>query len=174
MTTPPAAEFLDGWKLNKHGLERDTQRSRLYQAENEVFPDIHTTEDFKSTQAVHEYLRLVMYGRHLATWFPYLTTEELTTLHEGFNVHFKKRGKISYGEIPRHTRDWPGIILVKNHRNVWVILHELAHNVTPSPHSWHGSLFCHNYLLLVWELLGAVAGVKLEGAFIKNKVRYTT
>lgn len=54
-----------------------------------------------------------------------------------------------------------------------VILHEIAHLITPPPHSPHGALWANNYLNLVEYKLGSEEKNKLKKFFDDYKVKYT-
>jgi hypothetical protein len=58
-------------------------------------------------------------------------------------------------------------------RNEWVMLHEIAHMLTPTAAAVHGPEFAGTYLFLVRTVLGADAGRALQGAYRATGARYT-
>lgn len=56
-------------------------------------------------------------------------------------------------------------------RREWVMLHELAHSVTPDSLPAHGPDFAANYLTLIHHKLGRDAEQQLLDAFIEHRVR---
>jgi putative metallohydrolase (TIGR04338 family) len=58
-------------------------------------------------------------------------------------------------------------------RRSWVVLHELAHLVTPGHLAAHGPEFARNYHTLVEEILGAEAAAALLRSFETHNVEVT-
>jgi putative metallohydrolase (TIGR04338 family) len=62
------------------------------------------------------------------------------------------------------------------HNQAWamrelVLLHELAHHLTPEPVAPHGPEFAQNHLALVSEIIGPEAGLLLRTAMHESAVR---
>lgn len=73
-----------------------------------------------------------------------------------------------------HTRGYVTATLKFPKWSRWpvVILHELAHAVTPSGRAWHGSEFAVNFIKLVSHYIGVEEAKALKAAFRQNRVDY--
>jgi hypothetical protein len=58
-------------------------------------------------------------------------------------------------------------------RNPWVMLHEMAHVLTPDEHASHGPEFAGVVLFLVETVLGKDSGRALRAAYRDRRVRYS-
>ena len=67
-----------------------------------------------------------------------------------------------------------GVNLPKWARSEMVILHELAHILTPVNEPWHGRRFCRNYLALVGRWMSRDSAIKLRACFKKHRVKWVT
>ena len=69
---------------------------------------------------------------------------------------------------------WSGPLLSFPKWSRWpiVILHEMAHAVTPVWCAWHGPEFASNYIALVSHYMGTESARELKAAFRKHKASY--
>lgn len=66
------------------------------------------------------------------------------------------------------------IAIAKGHEfKAWIVLHEIAHLVTPDDVQPHGREFARNYLALVRQFVGPEAAACLRASFVEGKVRHT-
>jgi len=145
--------FLDGCTMNKAGYERDSQRQKMYRAEDAV-PISHK---LGSLEDCREFLREVLDS----TWFidHFGVQEVRLERHSGY--------RRSYA-----NRTFKLIRLQKVHQNKRILLHELTHLLIPRPHAGHGRLFCRIYLELVRVFISEEEYMDLKGAFDKFRVGY--
>lgn len=134
---------------------RDSQRSKVYKAEREVW-DI--AQKFDNMDQTKRYVQVVL---------DILDLPEL----KRYKVYVGDgRARRSAGGNAR------GIYLPKWARTPWVILHELAHTLTARQHVFKGIQhhwpWASNYLMLVTKILGEGAGKRLKEAFKKHRVRF--
>lgn len=142
--------------------ERDSQRSKVYAAEGEALGRLKT--DYTSVAECQAYLDKVTssawFKRHYGTG--YSITVQSGAGYRRATSYGGKRGRI---QLPRWAR------------KRWVIIHEVAHNVTKAKHgesiAAHGWQFAGIYLTLVTHYLGKEDGDRLKVAFKKHKVRFT-
>lgn len=142
--------------MTKTGKVRDSQMSRLYDA-----------EDTAATRYSGFHFRQAIPNDRLQGWVnevmhrPAIQSRwgrrriEVSLTHGG--------GRGGYGRIR----------LGVGARNEWVILHEIAHNLVPHHHAWHGPEFAGVLLFLVRTVLGKDAGDALRTAYREHRVRYT-
>lgn len=140
---------------------RDSQRSKVYAAQRVLRPFSRNTMTFAECE---QYLARVMASR----WF-----------RNRYGDHYAV-SLIDRGDRGGSATSWGS---AKGHINLpswarceWVLLHELAHNVTTFRWGYqsagHGWQFCSVYLDLVRHFLGAEAHDALKTSFDGNKVRY--
>lgn len=138
---------------NKDGRVRDSQRSRLYKAEEVLGQkDLNEVGSIADCQA----------------WVDRLCGERWFQSRWGrreIEVRFK-----SYGSATGYTNSH--ICLPPWSRNPRVMLHEIAHVLTPSRYAAHGPEFAAMFVTLVELELGKEAARKLRDSFVANKVRY--
>jgi len=134
--------------------ERDQQRKRLYAAETilasvsrrriETVPDLQAYVD----ELCHK------------PWFKHRWGSHQVVVKDGRG----RRRASAIGNVikmPRHARF------------EWVVLHEVAHTLTPAPLAWHGSYFANVYMELIRFRLGTAIADKLESYFRIHRVRHT-
>jgi putative metallohydrolase (TIGR04338 family) len=145
---------------------RDSQRSRMYAAEWECFgwPKM----EFKNMAELEEYLWEVLSNRHVQNKFE--TAREL--------VDGTIPLKISNGAGARRAwaRKNPELFWVsfpRLSRTKHIVIHEVAHLLTPSGVPAHGREFCRNYLYLVKIMLGADKEKQLKAGMKKHKCKYS-
>lgn len=138
---------------------RDSQRSRVYRAEQRVWGS--TGRVFDTVDEMHVYVRAV---ERSPVW-------ESLNRRNGSGPHRKVhvgdgRGA---GYARAIARDWrievPGSL-----RNEWVVLHELSHLVTPERYAGHGPEFTRNFLTLVEWVMGENAAESLRNSFERGRV----
>lgn len=145
---------------------RDSQRSRLYAAEWECFgwPKM----EFKSMDELTAYLWKVLSNRHVQN--KYKIARQL--------VDGVIPLKISNGSWARRAwaRTEDGFMWVsfpRSSRTKHVVLHEIAHLITPADASPHGREFCQVYLHLVKLFFGKETQDKFKAGMKKHKCKYS-
>lgn len=144
---------------------RDTQRSKVYAAERAL----KDAPDFETMDQVHRY---VEGGVFESTWFknrfPQVT---FLATHNGGGAR-KARGG------PCYRRAGSGLLIQGVYMNLprWarsklVILHELAHGLTPVTCAAHGREWCQIYLELVGRFMGTETATRLRDSFKAHGVR---
>jgi hypothetical protein len=126
---------------------RDNQRSKVYAAEFSVFKEGQTIPDHK----LQAYADTVLDKRVVRSRWGI----------KKVRVEFGRNSAASYGG--RITLGVPS-------RNEWVMLHELAHELTPQEIG-HGPEFVGVYLFLVENVLGKETAAKLRAAFKEKRVK---
>ena len=139
-------------------VNRDSQRSKVYKAENQVFSfKEEKLETMAQAQLVVNEVINSDYYKSNKGW---------------------KRVKLSDGRGSRRAfyyYDDRRVSLPKGSRMRWVIIHEMAHCLTHKTVGddvgHHGS-FCTHYANMVSELIGVDKARELTKAFRRNKVLY--
>jgi putative metallohydrolase (TIGR04338 family) len=133
---------------------RDSQRSRLYRAEDELEP-----------------------GRRLPTVAVLQGYVDDLAASDWFTARWGAR---SFDVRPGHghrraTADRNGVLqLPLWSRTELVVLHEVAHCLTPERYAAHGPEYAGVFLSLVRRRLGPGAAQVLEDAFARHRVRWVT
>lgn len=135
---------------------RDSQKSRLYAAENEAFPDhAHTDPTLREVAQLQAWVdALLKKAWFIRRWG-----------HRWINVTHNggKRGSRAVG---KHT-----IRMSTYHRNRYVTLHEVAHCLTYSHHASHGPEYARTLLELVRYTFGPEDAKRLREKFREHRVR---
>ncbi len=133
------------------GRPRDNQRARLYRAEHEVDP-----------------------GRRLPTVPVLQAYVDALAATEWFRTRWPDRSfevRPGYGHR-RATADADGVLqMPKWARSELVVLHEVAHCVTPWTFASHGPEYAGVLLCLVRRAIGPGPAQALEDAFDRHSVR---
>jgi putative metallohydrolase (TIGR04338 family) len=159
--------------------DRDNQRSRLYKAQHET---AWTKEPSKYAKPLYD--NLIPIEGHNRT--PYYAINEkahapsLAGCQKYYDNIFKRawfsnRWNNHYVRVIKGngaTALGRTIRLAYWGRKEWVLLHELAHTLTPRDKSAHGKEFAGILLFLVQQVMGKAEADKLREAFKKNKVKY--
>jgi putative metallohydrolase (TIGR04338 family) len=137
---------------------RDTQRARLYAAERAA-----------AAAAGDTFHGRTIPNDECQAWVDDLMRRP--AMQSRWGIHpidvIMKRGGSAYGGGGRIT-------LPLFARNPWVILHEVAHNLTPNRYAAHGPEFAGVLLFLVRTRLGNEAGAALLAEYRTHKVRRNT
>lgn len=154
---------------------RDTQRQKVYDAEGAAF----------GYAPGHSVLATPFkgYGRSNLTLPQAEAFVAKVTGSAWFERHYGPRWRIVVKDGRGHRRATStggrlGTIQLPTWARMdWVILHEVAHNVTThrlgDDAAWHGWQFAGTYLALVQHYLGADAAKALKAEFRRKKVRWT-
>lgn len=145
---------------------RDSQKSRLYASEWEVFGRPYM--EFEDLQQLKDYLWTVLENRHVRNKYP--IAEDIASGILGL--------KVSAGQGHRRakTKREIGFFQVSfpvKARCRWMVLHELAHVFTPREYAGHGREFCRTYLHLIRLFFGEETQNKLKAAMKKHKCKYS-
>lgn len=151
---------------------RDTQRSKLYRAEDEALKFISKTIGDGSVEALTKRANEIAHSQTVADIIG-TTVLRHVTISDGRG----RRGGCANGwhlSMPRHTR------------NEYYLLHELAHVFTDAqfyhrrwvlkeyvePRASHGWQFARIYLRLISRFMGVAAHDLLKASFKKHHVRF--
>jgi hypothetical protein len=134
-------------------MARDTQKQRVYDSEDVIDK---TTTVFKNVAEMQEFVDSILQAR----WFQSRWGRTRITVKDGRG---RRNACGGYGVIKMPL--WS--------RSRTVILHEVAHCLTPNHYAAHGPEFAGVFLFLVRQVMGAEAGAKLlESYRTKPRVRY--
>jgi putative metallohydrolase (TIGR04338 family) len=159
--------------------DRDNQRSRLYKAQHET---AWIKEPSKYAKPL--YANLIPIEGYNRTPYYVINEKPHAPSLEGCQQYYDniiKRAWFSNRWINHYVIVTKGngasalgrtIRLSYWGRKEWVLLHELAHTLTPRDKSAHGKEFAGILLFLVQQVMGKAEADKLREAFKKNKVKY--
>ena len=138
---------------NADGRPRDGQRARLYRAEGEVA----SGRRLPTVERMQAYVD----GLARADWFVDRWGERAFEVRPGFGHR-------------RATADRNGILqMPKWARSELVLLHEVAHCLTPVTCAAHGPEYAGVLLALARRGMGPATAQALEDAFARQRVRWT-
>ena len=133
---------------------RDTQRARLYRAENEVDP-----------------------GRPLPTVAALQAYVDDLAASDWFLARWRARRfevRPGYGHR-RATADGDGVLQMPRWaRQELIVLHEVGHCLTPADVASHGAEYAGVLVCLVRRRMGPGPAQALEDAFLRHRVRWHT
>jgi putative metallohydrolase (TIGR04338 family) len=133
---------------------RDSQRARLYRAEDEVGPG----RRLPTVEALQAYVD----GLVAAEWFSARWGDRWFEVRPGYGHR-------------RATADERGVLqLPRWARSELVVLHEVAHCLVPTSFASHGAEYAGVLLSLVRRQLSAGVAQALEDAFQRHRVRWCT
>jgi putative metallohydrolase (TIGR04338 family) len=145
--------------------ERDTQRSRLYKADDVLHP---FAQPLPTVRDVERFVKRVWSSKRVQVAYPNAVRRwqswDLPTVKDG-------RGR-------RRAGGWDGGITIPLWaRKTDVVIHELAHTIVwrelSSKAAGHGWQFCSVYLYLVKLFMGAEAHAALKASFKQHRIRFT-
>jgi len=131
---------------------RDTQQSKVYAIERATFTQVTPMTLAECQSWVDEIVS--------SAWWKHRSPYRRVEVRPG-------RGHTAWAR-----RDYdkngllPTIVLPPQMRLKWVMLHELAHHLTPN--SYHGSMFCANYVAIVRQVFGKAQGDTFK-AYLRSK-----
>ena len=152
--------------------KRDSQMSRVYNAERSLpefgrkdlgaNPSVQDAQDFIDTVTQTAWFKKHYPARALLLWKNQFGE---TKREGGIEVRHSQGagGARAYGRIIEAS----GYM-----RNRLILLHELAHNVSPHG-SGHDRKYCENYLALVQHVMGVAVAKQLKAAFRLQRVKYS-
>jgi putative metallohydrolase (TIGR04338 family) len=135
------------------GRPRDSQRARLYRAEGEV--------DSGRRLPTVERMQIYVDALCAADWFLARWGTQAIEVRPGYGHR-------------RATADEHGVLqMPKWARTELVILHEVAHCLTPRACAAHGPEYAGVLLALARRAMGPATAQRLEDAFARQRVRWT-
>lgn len=156
---------------------RDSQRAALYGAEQLVRRIFDRALEFPIIEVAGSHLTLPVerkFGSVVGVQAYVDAVLALEWVRAAWPTAGKVRVRERAGESKAHYSD--GVIAVPTHQigSSWalrelVVLHELAHHLSPSV-PFHNAAFAGTYIRLVAELIGAEAGLLLRITFHENSV----
>ena len=138
---------------------RDSQRGKLYRAEREL-ADLDEKIGKGTIAEAEAYVVSVWNTRWMRDHFP------LAQLHAEPRVVDGRGTRRATGSLYR-------LNLPRWSRTKLVVLHEIAHAVTPNWCAAHGREFAANFIKLVQHYMGVETARALKQAFRANGVKYT-
>jgi putative metallohydrolase (TIGR04338 family) len=153
-------------KKRRKRAVRDTQKQRLYAAENSVFGnttgDSAPPLDFEDIAQIERYVD----GLRITVW-----------MREKYPAATRSKVRVLAGR--GCNANALGMTLATWGYRKWTVLHELAHTVTDRVHAndidiaGHGREYARVYLALVRRFIGVDEYKKLRAAFKAHKVKYS-
>lgn len=134
---------------------RDSQRSKVYSAENDLYGDM-TLPAPMTVPECQVYVNKVLDRKRVIKRFGKRRSTVVNTPGRSSYVY----GGSSTLHMTKHHRQYP-----------MAVLHELAHALSPAG-AMHNHEFAANYLFLVREVLGVEMAEKLKAQFKANRVRF--
>ena len=152
----------------KYGYLRDSQRRKVYRAENRALNHHSLGQQYETVSDCHEYLMGIIERKTFKRWFP----KAARTLVWRLEV------RPGYGARRAFAMGRWGITLPRWGRNEPVMIHELCHLVVDYEFprhevAWHGWQFCQTYLKIVGNVMGPEAAARLKAEFKAEGVRFT-
>jgi putative metallohydrolase (TIGR04338 family) len=145
---------------------RDTQRSKVYEAERAAFRDhVEANEGLREVADIKAFVRHVFSLKRVQDAFPRAVTEWRSgapNVHDGRGRR-RACGGINFISMPLWSRC------------KWIVLHELAHTIsfrTQYHIAAHGWEYAATYLTLVRCVLGVEAHDLLKAQFKAHRVRF--
>ncbi len=145
-------------------LKRDSQRSRVYNSEHHHSLYQNNYSEKMTIDEVREFIEKIMRSRW---WKVRMPDDTYLNLKDGRRTRWARGGKHG-SEIRINLPRWA--------RHPIVILHEMAHTITPMDRcvaASHGRQFCSNYLALIKRWMGREAWLEMKGLFKNKRVKYT-
>lgn len=145
---------------------RDSQRSRLYAAEWEVFgwPKM----EFKSIGELEDYFWTVLENRHVQARYPVAKDIVAGSIELKVANGFGLRNAMTIWDGQRVWISFPRKVRTK-----WTVVHEIAHVVAPQEAALHGREFARVYLHLMKLIFGHDIENNLKSAMKKHKCKYS-
>lgn len=141
--------------------ERDTQRARLYAADDVLHKH---AKPLPTVDCMQAFVRNMWKSKRLAESYPKAHRRGVPTVYDG-------RGRTNAG-------GWDGgITMPKWSRRSDVVIHEIAHCIVwrelGSETAGHGWQFCSVYLRLVLLFMGREQHDELKASFKAHRVKFT-
>lgn len=138
-------------------MPHDSQRSRMFEAENSAGLESARLETVAEMQI---FVDRITESR----WWKTRTRKKFIKVMPGRGCR---------NALATYSR-WglPIIKMPKWSRSEYVILHELAHHLTPSEYAAHGKEFCKNHLAMIKRWLGHEQWKRLHNAFHNFNVKH--
>ena len=137
---------------------RDSQRSRVYKAQHHLGQG----QRFYSIKGVQTYVNKFINSK----WWQNRFDIEFVKVYV-----IKRKTQWAYCMVPIDKVG--ALYLPKDMFNEIVVLHELAHLITPDNTPHHGDIFTGNFLHLVRKKMGVKKYNQLKHQFEQHKVKWT-
>lgn len=145
---------------------RDSQRSRLYASEWEVFG--WSKEKFRDMEELEEYLWKVLENRWVQSKYP-IAREIVSGTQKLKILNGAGHRRALTCRYDTHI----SVAFPRKARTEWVVVHEIAHVLTSAEYAGHGREFCRTYLHLVRLFFGEETQNKLKAAMKKHNCKYS-
>ena len=136
---------------------RDSQKQKLYNAES----FLHTTSGrMETVPEIEAFADRVISHEWFKRRWP--------------SVHYIEVKDGRGARVARGFRYWNGggIKMPKWSRNRAIVLHEIAHIITPNTYASHGPEYARNFLDLVRHYLGKESAEQLRASYKRHRVKY--
>lgn len=133
---------------------RDSQRSKVYKAEGNIAQGEMKAQMVDLQAFVNKVVGSAWWKRH------YPNVQRITA------TDGRRRRRASAFPLTRK------IVMPKWSRSEMIILHEIAHIVTPTQYAWHGPEYCKVYLELVKVFMGEETWKSLRDSFKVCRVKW--
>jgi putative metallohydrolase (TIGR04338 family) len=146
---------------------RDSQKSKLYKAEDEARGTPGSGEHrFESIEQAQAWVNEIICSRWFRTREWGKDVNVVAVYRQG------RRGASTAGSYWSSGGGWTGNIhLMENHVTKFIVLHELSHVLTESRPA-HGRRFVKLYMALVKRFIGRPGWLLLRAAFVKHHVHW--
>lgn len=145
---------------------RDSQKSRLYASEWEVFG--WSKMEFKDMGELEEYLWSVLENHRVQK--KYQMARDIVSGTQKFKIFngagHRRATTLFEGDLIR-------VSFPRKMRSRWVVVHEISHVLAPRDVPAHGREFCRVYLHLVRLFFGQEMQNNLKAAMKKHKCKYS-
>ncbi|HUV93916.1 MAG TPA: hypothetical protein VMX14_03685 [Anaerolineae bacterium] len=139
---------------------RDSQRSKVYNGEDEYWVAVGN-HSIPEVWQIQRWVNRIVDSPWWTQRWPHVIVVQ---------VNDGRRRRNACGQ---YLGGGTGLIKVPRPcRRKMVILHELAHVVTPDVHPWHGEVFVGRFLALVDKWMGQLEGLALRWFLSKNGVKW--
>ena len=152
----------------KYGYLRDSQRHKVYRAEDRALKHHSLGQRYQTTADCYEFIMGIIERKTFKRWFP----KAARTLIWRLEIRPGRGARRAFA-----MGRW-GITLPRWGRNEPVMIHELCHLVVDYEFprhevAWHGWQFCQTYLKIVGNVMGPEAAARLKAEFKAEGVRFT-
>lgn len=156
---------------------RDSQKERLYETERLLRSIYDSSVEHRNPQVTIEGVRLTLppEGKYADIASLQTYCDKVCDLMGAPHVRVEEH-RLKAGRANAFYQSFGRRLVVPNGRNRWalrelVVLHELAHHLTPLSYAAHGPEFVANYITLLERAMGPEAGLACRLVYAANGVK---
>lgn len=150
----------------KGNRPRDNQRQKVYNSERAV-EGFYSNGRLETVGEIEDFLNKI----HRSRWFKGFLRKQSPMM--SIRKYYVQDGRgTRKGFACRWINGNAMLNLPRWSRSTMIILHEMAHTVTPYQYAWHGPEFCANYLALVKRWIDAETQAALKQSFKDHRVKF--